>query len=55
MTNKGIMAVAAGLLIAFPHDNAPLQVLQYLLVALSAGVTVTFFAGGFVLAAIQEE
>lgn len=47
--------ITSGLLIAFPHDNAPLQVLQYLLVALSAGVTVTFFAGGFVLAAIQEE
>jgi len=47
--------VLAGILVAFPHDNAPLQVLQYLLVALTAGVSVTFFAGGFVLAAIQDE
>ena len=45
----------AGILVAFPHDNAALQVLRYLLVALTAGVSVTFFAGGFVLAAIQEE
>lgn len=44
----------AGLLLGFPHDNGLEQVLQYLLVALSAGVSVTFFAGGFVLAAVQE-
>ena len=47
--------IAAGILVAFPHDNVPLQATQYLLAALSAGVTVWFFAGGFVLASLQEE
>lgn len=46
---------AAGILVTFPHDNAPLQALQYLLIALTAGISVTFFVGGFALAAIQDE
>lgn len=46
--------LSVGLLIGFPHDNGVEQVLQYLLVALSAGVSVTFFAGGFILASVQE-
>ncbi len=47
--------VHVGILVTFPHDNAPLQALQYLLIALTAGISITFFAGGFVLAAIQDE
>lgn len=46
---------SAGILILFPHDNGALQALQYLLLALTVGVTVTFFAGGFVLATLQED
>ena len=51
----GVPNVLAGILVLFPHDNGALQALQYLLLALTAGVTVTFFAGGFVLAALQED
>lgn len=47
--------VNVGILVTFPHDNAPLQALQYLLVALTAGISITFFVGGFALAAIQDE
>ncbi len=47
--------VHVGILVTFPHDNAPLQALQYLLIALTAGISITFFAGGFALAAIQDE
>ncbi|KAL3143446.1 hypothetical protein ABBQ38_002262 [Trebouxia sp. C0009 RCD-2024] len=46
---------SAGILVLFPHDNAALQLLQYLLLALTVGVTVTFFAGGFVLASLQDD
>lgn len=45
----------AGILVLFPHDNGVLQALQYLLLSLTVGVTVTFFAGGFVLASLQED
>ena len=47
--------VHVGILVAFPHDNAPLLAVQYLLIALTAGISVTFFVGGFALAAIQDE
>ena len=51
----GACHVLAGILVLFPHDNGALQALQYLLLALTVGVTVTFFAGGFVLATLQED
>ena len=50
-----VRVVHVGILVAFPHDNAPLQALQYLLIALTAGISITFFVGGFALAAIQDE
>ena len=55
LSTFNFMVMLTGILVAFPHDNAPLQALQFLLVALTAGVSVTFFTGGFVLAAIQDE
>ena len=53
--NIAVVTLLAGTLILFPHDNGALQALQYVLLALTVGVTVTFFAGGFVLAALQDD
>lgn len=53
--NIAVVTLLAGILILFPHDNGALQALQYVLLALTVGVTVTFFAGGFVLAALQDD
>ena len=45
----------AGALVLIPDDNPALAVAKYGVTALAGGVGLTFFAGGFLVAALQEE
>lgn len=44
-----------GALILIPDDNPALAIAKYGVTALAGGVALTFFAGGFLVAALQEE
>ncbi len=45
----------AALLILVPDDNVALAAVKYGGAAILGGVALTFFAGGFVIAALQED
>ena len=42
-------------LVLIPDDNPALAIAKYGVTALAGGVALTFFAGGFLVAALQEE
>ncbi|KAK9814674.1 hypothetical protein WJX72_009598 [[Myrmecia] bisecta] len=44
-----------GALVVIPDDNVALAVVKYTTAALLGGVAVTFFAGGFLLASLQDD
>jgi hypothetical protein len=48
------LVATIGVLSLFPDDNAALAVLKFGLAAVLGGAFVTLFAGGFVVAALQE-
>ncbi len=45
----------AGALVLIPDDNPALAIAKYGATALAGGVALTFYAGGFLVAALQEE
>jgi hypothetical protein len=48
------LVATVGVLALFPDDNAALAVVKYALAAVLGGAFLTLFAGGFVVASLQE-